>query len=161
MEIISMSKRQASKYKPYKPTLMISIQDGQLQEYPFKERTNHITRSRYVDTLFLYFDDINPNLIQGKPYFPFAFSNSDALKIIDFLTFHFENNDFEDIIIHCQEGISRSHAVALFIAKYFVKNDKLYKLLLHQKGKIFGGNAYVYDKLIQCFKQQTQKKGQS
>ena len=107
MEIISMSKRQASKYKPYKPTLMISIQDGQLQEYPFKERTNHITRNRYVDTLFLYFDDINPNLVQGNPYFPFAFSDSDALKIINFLTYHFEKNDFTDIIIHCQEGIIR------------------------------------------------------
>jgi dual specificity phosphatase, catalytic domain len=160
MEIMSMSKRQASNYKPCKPTLMISIQDGQLQEYPFKERTNHITRSRYVDTLFLYFDDINPNLFYGKPYFPFAFSDSDALKIINFLTFHFEKNDFEDIIIHCQEGVSRSHAVALFIAKYFMKNDKIYKSLLHQEGKVYGGNAYVYDKLIQYLDKQTQKKGQ-
>jgi len=126
MEIMSMSKRQASNYKPCKPTLMISIQDGQLQEYPFKERTNHITRSRYVD----------------------------------FLTFHFEKNDFEDIIIHCQEGVSRSHAVALFIAKYFMKNDKIYKSLLHQEGKVYGGNAYVYDKLIQYLDKQTQKKGQ-
>ena len=61
----------------------------------------------------------------------------------------FEKNDFEDIIIHCQEGVSRSHAVALFIAKYFMKNDKIYKSLLHQEGKVYGGNAYVYDKLIQ------------
>lgn len=161
MEIISLSKRQATNYKPCKPTLMISIQDGQLQEYPFKERTNHITRNRYVDTLFLYFDDINPNLFQGKPYFPFTFSESDAIKIINFLNSHFEKNDFDDIIIHCQEGISRSHAVALFIAKYFVKNDKIYKSLLNQEGKVYGGNAYVYDKLIQCFEKQTQKKGKS
>lgn len=155
MEIISMSKQQASKYKPCKPTLMISIQDGQLQEYPFKERTNHITRSRYVETLFLYFDDINPNLFQGKPYFPFAFSELDAIKIINFLNRHFEKNDFDDIIIHCQEGVSRSHAVALFIAKYFVKNDNLYELLLQQKGKVFGGNTYVYESLVHCFHNQT------
>ena len=49
MFIQSLSKRAASKYKPEKPTLLISIQDGALQELPFKQRTNHITRNRYVD----------------------------------------------------------------------------------------------------------------
>lgn len=151
MFIQSLSKRAASKYKPEKPTLLISIQDGALQELPFKQRTNHITRNRYVDCLFLYFDDINPNAIPGKPTMPFAFSDYDADVIIDFLERHFSNNDFEDIIVHCQVGVSRSHAVALFIAKFFAKNEGEYQRLLHQEWKVYGGNIYVYNKLVERF----------
>lgn len=151
MFIQSLSKRVASKYKPEKPTLLISIQDGALQELPFKQRTNHITRNRYVDYLFLYFDDINPNAIPGKPTMPFAFSDYDADVIIDFLDHHFNNNDFEDIIVHCQAGVSRSHAVALFIAKFFAKDEGEYQRLLHQEWKVYGGNAYIYNKLVERF----------
>lgn len=55
----ALSKREASKFKPDKPTLLISIQDGDKSHLPFKNRTNHITRSRYKDVLFCYFDDID------------------------------------------------------------------------------------------------------
>lgn len=151
MKIQSLSKHNASKYRPEKPTLMISIQDGEKQELPFKQRTNHITRSRYVDCLFLYFDDINPDTIPGRPHMPFAFGDNDAQKIINFLKRHYEVDDFEDIIIHCQAGVSRSHAVALFAAKYFAKDEELYQKLLHQEGKVFGGNHYVYGTLVKTF----------
>lgn len=149
MFIQSLSKRAASKYRPEKPTLLISIQDGAIQELPFKQRTNHITRKRYVDCLFLYFDDINPDTIPGNPTMPFAFSNYDAIAIINFLKRHFDASDFDDIIIHCQAGVSRSHAIALFVAKYFAKNEKEYQRLLHQERKVYGGNQYVYNKLIE------------
>lgn len=82
---------------------------------------------------------------------PFAFSDYDADVIIDFLDHHFNNNDFEDIIVHCQAGVSRSHAVALFIAKFFAKDEEEYQRLLHQEWKVYGGNAYVYNKLIERF----------
>lgn len=151
MFIQSLSKRAASKYKPEKPTLLISIQDGALQELPFKQRTNHITRNRYVDCLFLYFDDVNLNAIPGKPAMPFAFSDYDVDLIINFLEHHFSNSDFEDIIVHCQAGVSRSHAVALFIAKFFAKDEEEYQRLLHQEWKVYGGNTYVYNKLVERF----------
>ena len=80
---------------------------------------------------------------------PFAFSDYDADLIINFLEHHFGNNDFEDIIIHCQAGVSRSHAVALFIAKFFAKDEGEYQRLLHQEWKVYGGNAYVYNKLVE------------
>ena len=149
MTIQSLSKRAASKYRPERPTLLISIQDGDRQELPFKQRTNHVTRKRYVDCLFLYFDDINPSAIPGQPSMPFAFSDVDAKAIISFLKRHFEAGDFSDIIVHCQAGVSRSHAVALFIAKYFAKDDAEYRRLLEQENKVYGGNHYVYNKLIE------------
>lgn len=151
MKIQSLSKHNASKYRPEKPTLMISIQDGEKQELPFKQRTNHITRSRYVDCLFLYFDDINPDAIPGRPHMPFAFGDNDAQKIINFLKRHYEADDFEDLIIHCQAGVSRSHAIALFAAKYFEKDEDLYQKLLHQEGKVLGGNSFVYKKLVENY----------
>ena len=82
---------------------------------------------------------------------PFAFSDCDADVIIDFLDHHFGNNGFEDIIVHCQAGVSRSHAVALFIAKFFARDEGEYQRLLHQKWKVYGGNAYVYNKLVERF----------
>lgn len=57
--------------------------------------------------------------------------------------------DFADIIVHCQAGVSRSHAVALFIAKYFAKDDAEYRRLLNQENKVYGGNHYAYNKLIE------------
>ena len=148
MTIQSLSKQVASKYRPERPTLLISIQDGDKQELPFKQRTNHITRKRYVDCLFLYFDDINPSAIPGQPTLTFAFSDYDAQAIVNFLRRHYQAGDFEDIIVHCQAGVSRSHAVALFIAKYFAKDDAEYRRLLGQENKVYGGNPYVYNKLI-------------
>ena len=70
--------------------------------------------------------------------------------VIDGMT-NIPHDVIENIIVHCQAGVSRSHAVALFAAKYFAKNEELYQTLLHQEGKVFGGNHYVYDKLITTF----------
>lgn len=148
MTIQSLSKRAASKYRPERPTLLISIQGGDRQELPYKQCTNHITRNRYVDCLFLYFDDVEPDAIPGQPTMPFAFSDADAKAIINFLRRHYQARDFEDIIVHCQAGVSRSHAVALFIAKYFAKDDAEYSRLLGQENKVYGGNHYIYNKLI-------------
>ena len=146
LKVQALSKREASKLKPHDRALLISIQDGDKAHLPFKERTNHITRSRYIDTLFCYFDDINPDAFDGKPSFPFAFTQNDAKQIINFLNHHFKNpENFDRIIIHCQAGISRSQAIALFVAKYFYKDSNLYHTLLNQKGKIRGGNQYIYN----------------
>lgn len=148
MKIKSLSKQKASKYRPTNNCLMISIQDGEKEYLPFKERTNHITRNRYKDILFLYFDDLNSKDLEKDPYNSFAFKDYHAEQIISFLKRHYHAQDFDEIIIHCQAGVSRSHAVALFTAKYFEKNDELFNKLLHQENKIFGGNDHIYNTLI-------------
>ena len=73
-------------------------------------------------------------------------------RVISMEQFNFryaEKNDFEELIVHCQAGVSRSHAVALFAAKYYAQDEGLYQELLEQEGKVYGGNPYVYDKLKQ------------
>lgn len=149
LKIQSLSKSEIKKYKPkeHERTILISIQDGEKQYLPFKERTNHITRRRYKDILFLYFDDLTCREIQENPYQSFIYNNEDNQLILNFLQKHYENKDFDKLLIHCEAGMSRSHAIALFTAKYFEKDENLYNTLLHQENKIFGGNDYIYEKL--------------
>ena len=70
LTIQSLSKAEIKKYKPKENerTILISIQDGEKRYLPFKERTNHITRRRYKDILFLYFDDLTSEEIKENPY---------------------------------------------------------------------------------------------
>ena len=149
LRIQSLSKSEIKKYKPKENerTILISIQDGKKRYLPFKERTNHITRRRYKDILFLYFDDLTSKEIQEHPYQPFIYNDEDNQLILNFLQKHYEKKDFDRILIHCEAGMSRSHAIALFTAKYFEKDENLYNTLLYQENKIFGGNDYIYYKL--------------
>lgn len=151
MKIKSLSKQEARKYKPTGKSLMISIQDYEKKYLPFKERTNHITRRLYQDIMFLYFDDINNEDIRNGMSSATAFTDEDALHIIRFLERHYAQNDFDEIIIHCEAGISRSHAIALFIAMYFENDDELFNELLHQEGKIFGGNDLIRISLLKNY----------
>ena len=144
----ALSKRDAIKHRPDRPTLMISIQDGDKGNLPFKERTNHITRSRYVDTLFCYFDDIDLIRLNCQFHHPFLFGEADAKQIINFLDHHFAQADrFEQIIVHCQAGISRSQATALFIAKYYYQDDEL--VIDLREAPLPDGNLYIYQLLEQ------------
>lgn len=79
LKIQSLSKSEIKKYKPKENerTILISIQDGEKRYLPFNERTNHITRRRYKDILFLYFDDLTSEEIQANPYQPFIYNNDD------------------------------------------------------------------------------------
>ena len=144
-KVQAISKREASQLTPSDRALLISIQDGDKAYLPFKQRTNHITRDRYVVTLFCYFDDVQPaNGLND----PFAINTNDAKQIINFLNYHFDKPEsFDRVIIHCQAGVSRSQAVALFVAKHYYKDEVLYNQLLNQEGKVHGGNHYVYNLL--------------
>lgn len=151
MKIRSLSKQEARKYKPIGKTLMISIQDYEKKYLPFKERTNHITRRLYQDIMFLYFDDINTEDIRNGISSATAFTDEDATHIIRFLERHYAQDDFDEIIIHCEAGMSRSHAIALFIAKHFEKNNELFQQLLNQEGKIYGGNDLIRISLLETY----------
>ena len=134
LKVQALSKREASKLTPPDRALLISIQDGEKSHLPFKQRTNHITRDKYVATLFTYFDDVQEELN------PFAFGVNDARQIINFLNRHFQKpGNFDRIIVHCQAGVSRSQAVALFITKYYYRGFK--------GGFSIKGNMYLVSNL--------------
>lgn len=141
----AVSKAFIKRYKPAKPTLLIAINDYEDGFKPFKERTNYITYSQYTDVCWLFFDDIDHLPYGGKS--PNMFTKTQAKELIRFLDKHFEAKDFERVLVHCYAGISRSQAVALFIAKYYLKDQDLFEGLYHQEGKVTGGNHFVYDLL--------------
>lgn len=148
----AVSKQFIKHYKPEKPTLLIAINDFNDQFKPFKERVNYLTYSNYVDVCWLYFDDIG--------YIPFGdkslnmFTKKKAKELIQFLDNHFEAKDFERVLVHCYAGVSRSQAVALFIAKYYLKDQNLFENLWHQEGKVAGGNRFVYRLLEETYEEE-------
>jgi predicted protein tyrosine phosphatase len=99
------------------------------------------------DKLYLIFDDVTKDIVESlKVKYPNSFLNRDyrlfdrlmAKDIISFLDKNAEN--VEIIVVHCDAGISRSAAIAKFIAKkYNLPFDASYDLY----------NKWVYNTLLQ------------
>ena len=109
MNIKIFSKSDIKRYHPQNETVLISVQDsGDLE----KSR-NFVSHSRYRSILWLYFDDIesvNP---------PYSFSHSQARQIIETVVAIETQSPKTTIAVHCEAGVSRSQAIAHFIATHF------------------------------------------
>ena len=124
----AVSKQFIRRHNPSEPTLLIAINDYDDKFKTFKERTNYITYSKYTAVHWVFFDDID--------HVPFTHSGIITVKqaenVIDFLDYQFAHKNFEKVLVHCQAGISRSQAIALFIAKYYLHDEDLFNQLYHQ-----------------------------
>ncbi len=87
-----------------------------------------------MSTLFLYFDDVDPEAIPGNQL-PFAFSDKACRKLLHFWIRYYDKR-FQELIIHCQAGAvnMRLH----YLQPNIIKDENLYKTLLEQ-GKVYGG----------------------
>ena len=109
MDIKVFSKSAIKRYRPQNETVLISVQDSGDRE---KSR-NFVSHSRYRSILWLYFDDIesvNP---------PYSFSSSQARQIIETVGAIETQSPKTTIAVHCVAGVSRSQAIAHFIATHF------------------------------------------
>lgn len=84
------------------------------------------------------------NLLNSNEEFDDVFTKEQAHEIIKFSLKHKD----EPILVHCAAGISRSQAVALFIAKHIKKHNQLFNLLYHDNLKLEGGNLFIYQTLV-------------
>jgi predicted protein tyrosine phosphatase len=109
MNIKVFSKSAIKRYRPTTETVLISVQDSGYEE---KSR-NFISHSRYRSILWLYFDDIES---ENPPY---SFSPSQARQIIETVVAVEANSPKTTIAVHCEVGVSRSQAIAHFIASHF------------------------------------------
>jgi len=77
----------------------------------------------------------------------FLFSTVQAKKIISFVDRI--NTNTTDLVVHCEAGISRSGAVALFACRYLNLDEQQFWQLNKRKGKHkqIQPNRYVYDTL--------------
>lgn len=105
MQIKVFSKQGIRKATPERKTILIAINDIS----DITKSRNYITRDKYAGILWLYFDDIETE-VPG-----ISFTSDHARQIIDVVTSHPD----VDIYVHCFAGMSRSQAVAHFIARHF------------------------------------------
>ena len=105
MQIKVFSKQGIRKAAPERNTILIAINDTS----DITKSRNYITRDKYAGILWLYFDDIETE-VPGV-----SFNEEHARQIIDVVTSH----PNMDIYVHCMAGMSRSQAVAHFIARHF------------------------------------------
>lgn len=73
---------------------------------------------KYTDVLELYFDDIVFEIPEEYKGRFIGFDIDMAEKLIDFIN----NNDFDEINVHCNKGSSRSSAIMHCVA--YILNDK-------------------------------------
>ena len=112
MQVNIFSKQGIRKAVPERKTILIAINDTS----ELTKSRNHITRDKYAGILWLYFDDIETE-VPGV-----SFNEEHARQIIDVVTSH----PGVDIYIHCMVGLSRSQAVAHFIARHFADAGMLH-----------------------------------
>lgn len=105
MQIKVFSKQGIRKATPKRKTILIAINDVA----DITKSRNYITRDKYAGILWLYFDDIETE-VPG-----ISFTSDHARQIIDVVTSHPDVG----IYVHCFAGMSRSQAVAHFIARHF------------------------------------------
>lgn len=111
MQIKVFSKQGIRKATPDCKTILIAINDVS----DINMSHNYITHRKYAGILWLYFDDIETD-VPGV-----SFNEEHARQIIDVVTSH----PGVDIYVHCMAGISRSQAVAHFIARHFADESVL------------------------------------
>lgn len=128
MNVIVMNRVSAQKYstEPHKNTsIIISITDPQSEPNHFKNDANNGIKA----ILKVSFEDVDyPN--------PNAISQETANKIAMFIVNNKDN--VNDIIVHCEAGISRSAGCAAAILKFFTGDDS----------KIFDNSYYCPNKTV-------------
>lgn len=112
MQIKVFSKQGIRKAVPEHKTILIAINDTS----ELTKSRNYITRDKYAGISWLYFDDIETE-VPGV-----SFNEEHARQIIDVVT----ANPDVDIYVHCFAGMSRSQAVAHFIARHFADAGMLH-----------------------------------
>ena len=109
MNIKVFSKSAIKRYRPNTETVLISVQDSD----DLEKSRNFVSHFQYRSILWLYFDDIE------SVHPPYSFSSSQARQIIEMITCILKSNPQVTIAVHCVAGVSRSQAIAHFIASHF------------------------------------------
>lgn len=89
-----------------------------------------------VDKIFVKFDDVECDF--GSYV---SMSDEDAKNIVDFV---FKHNDVNNIVVHCDAGISRSAGVAAALSKIFNNDDMEY----FDPESIYSPNMCCYNEIL-------------
>lgn len=101
-----------------------------------------------VDKLFLKFDDVSYETQKTLAYYDsvaYSMIKEDAIKILDFV-FKYKD-DVNDIIVHCEAGISRSPAIAVALSE--ILNGKDQERYIQSLNGLSYANLLVRDLILQ------------
>lgn len=139
-DFLVLNRSEIKDFSPLAPTIVISVTD------PEKPAAEIFASTFLLDVLKLKFDDVD-----DANKFRFAFEETtdipmnpeDAKKILSFLDKNLSQVSL--IICQCEQGVSRSPAIAAALSK-ILQNDDEYFL------KNFWPNRRVYNLLIEEYK---------
>lgn len=110
------------RYKPRgKKAFLIRVLEPEYKEHGIPYHVNHLNDFSFV--MELYFHDIRENLPQKERFI--LFNEDMARNIMELIT----QNQFDEVVVHCNAGQSRSVGIMLGIAM-LLKNERLEEEIL-------------------------------
>jgi predicted protein tyrosine phosphatase len=133
---IDFVSREAAEANIFHPdTAVISITDPGMRPASLIARSSPVLRISFFDAI--PGDDFIPMAFDG------CFDHKHAKQIVDFVhELHMSPSSFK-VIVHCEQGVSRSAAVALFIEAYT-------KTSLTNRWRAVQANVWVIEQLTQA-----------
>lgn len=141
----------ASSFKPKDGAILIRVLDAHTKYQPL------IHKDRYQKIIEVQFNDVDLDIEESyiqtmtRPQIVKALNLFNYQKARDIL-FALDGVTTSQIVVHCHAGISRSVAIALFLSRYYFKNEDNYKAILACNWYLHGGNRYVYHTLQKQYK---------
>lgn len=132
-------------YKPHgHNALLIRILDDDCEYHPMEYIDDYtsVFELHIVDIDLTEFDDEEYTNSLKNMFRDTIFTEQHAKQLIQYLQ-QYTPEDISQIVVHCMAGVSRSVAVAYFIAKYYLHNDDNAKTILSSKYYIYGGNTMI------------------
>lgn len=134
-----MSRQRAEGFRPWRNMAMISVTDPSEQPAKLSPDFRAVLRLSFHDVLHSSMTDVK------------FFSRDDVDNIIAWLNALHAHQDTIDVVVHCEAGISRSAAIALFI-------EDAYGVKLHQREKAHDANLRVLHALCRRANRPTPKR---
>lgn len=135
-------------YKPRPKTLLIRIIDDDVIYQPMRYINEYesVFEIHVIDIDLTEYDDDYREQLQIM-FNDQLFKSEHAENLIEYLQ-QYDSNNVEQVVVHCLAGISRSVAVAYFIAQYYFHNDSNAKAILNCEHYLYGGNNMIREILV-------------
>lgn len=135
-------------YKPRPKTLLIRIIDDDVIYQPMKYINEYesVFEIHVIDIDLTEYEDDYREQLQIM-FNDQLFKSEHAENLIEYLQ-QYDSNNVEQVVVHCLAGISRSVAVAYFIAQYYFHNDSNAKAILDYENYLYGGNNMIREILV-------------
>ena len=135
-------------YKPRPKTLLIRIIDDDVIYQPMRYINEYesVFEIHVIDIDLTEYDDDYREQLQIM-FNDQLFKSEHAENLIEYLQ-QYDSNNVEQVVVHCLAGISRSVAVAYFIAQYYFHNDSNAKAILNYEHYLYGCNNMIREILV-------------